>query len=85
MADFDDDTNPFGDNDGTETVVEASQAEEVNEPPQTPAKATSTPQQPQPSYKGYPGLSPKTNFCCVRDEYLHSDDAEIQVCACNSE
>ncbi|PVG03144.1 hypothetical protein CPB86DRAFT_749228 [Serendipita vermifera] len=73
MADFDEDTNPFGDNDGAETVVEASQAEEVNEPPKTPAKATSTPQQAQPSYKGYPGLSPKTNFCCIADALKMTD------------
>jgi hypothetical protein len=81
MADFEDDNNPFGDHDEGQTVPVTPPREVDNEvPPMTPAKTpTSVAQVPPQSYKGYPGLGPKTGFCCVRDEYLHSDDAEIQA------
>jgi hypothetical protein len=81
MADFEDDGNPFGDHHEDQTVQINLPGEAENDvPPVTPAKMPTSPTQvPPQSYKGYPGLSPKTGFCCVRDEYLHSDDAEIQA------
>ena len=83
MADFEEDQNPFGDDDHEQNVpiTPPPQFEHDDVPPETPAKATMSPgpDPPTPAYKGYPGLSPKTSFCCVRDEYLHSDDAEIQA------
>lgn len=83
MADFDDDHNPFGGDDHEQNVpiTPPPQIENDEQPPETPAKAPMSPPPvpATPSYKGYPGLAPKTSFCCTRDEYLHADDAEIQA------
>lgn len=83
MSDFED-ANPFGDDNdhlqspsspsvptlSTETVPDDDEREQ--EPPPPPVRL--------PQHRQYPGLQPKTGFCCSRDEYLHSgDDAEIQV------
>ena len=83
MSDFED-ANPFGeDNDHlqspsspsvptllTTTVPDDDEGE--REPPPPPVRL--------PQHRQYPGLQPKTGFCCSRDEYLHSgEDAEIQV------
>lgn len=75
MADLHEDTNPFRDNDHEQQVesVNSPTLEEpvAEEPPVTPATPA--------AFRGYPGMAPKNGFCCIRDEYLHGDDAEIQV------
>lgn len=83
MSDFED-ANPFGeDNDHLQspssppvptlpTTTVSDDDEREREPPPPPVR--------QPQHRQYPGLQPKTGFCCSRDEYLHSgDDADIQV------
>jgi len=83
MSDFED-ANPFGeDNDHLQppspppvpslsTTTVPDDDEQEPDPPPPPVRL--------PQHRQYPGLQPKTGFCCSRDEYLHSgDDAEIQV------
>ncbi|KAG8834168.1 Sorting nexin, cytoplasm-to-vacuole targeting pathway/endosomal sorting [Serendipita sp. 400] len=79
MADFGD-PNPFGDNENEQhAIIDAPPVDEASEAPATPAKPASPPTQQRQPFRGYPGLSPKTGFCCARDEYLHSDGAEILI------
>lgn len=78
MASFEDDLNPFGEAAQEQAPQQVDPPEEASVAPPTPAK-TAAPAPAPPAYRGYPGLKPKEGFCCVRDEYLHSDDAEIQV------
>lgn len=74
MTDFgDENINPFSEPNNEPALQASSPVEETPVAPPTPAKTAPSP------YRGYPGQSPKTGFCCVRDEYLHSDNAEIQV------
>lgn len=80
MADFEEDPNPFQDDATEATVIDVSPSQEAQETP-TPTSpvAAKSPPPTATSFRGYPGLTPKTGFCCVRDEYLHSDNAEIQA------
>jgi hypothetical protein len=73
MTSFEDDTNPFGDDSPVQITQHVDPPEETEVAPPTPAKTAAAP------YRGYPGLKPKDGFCCIRDQYLHSDNAEIQV------
>jgi len=75
MTSFEDDTNPFGDTSPEQITQQPDPPEDIEVAPPTPAKTAAPP------LRGYPGLKPKDGFCCIRDEYLHSDNAEIQVTA----
>lgn len=80
MTSFEDDTNPFGDNSPEQFTQHVDLPQEPEVAPPTPAKTAGPP------LRAYPGLKTKDGFCCVRDEYLHSDNAEIQVTAwCHQE
>lgn len=79
MADLhDEETNPFRDDDQEPELINPSPTNP--EPPAANRSQPVTPAVTQQTFRGYPNQAPKTGFCCVRDEYLHSgDDAEIQV------
>ncbi|KAG8925260.1 Sorting nexin, cytoplasm-to-vacuole targeting pathway/endosomal sorting [Tulasnella sp. 419] len=85
---YDDDENPFQRDDDVAETPSTINVSLDNEEPQ-PVNQNSSPQlgsqtSPQPRLPTFPSYqaqanAPKDEFCCARDEFLHSPDAVIQI------